>query len=488
MRIRSLSDLATSSLVWTVLRNLFLAFVVVYALLLAWILYSDLKRSTEEVDRYLNHLSTTLVSALDEDAANRTNAQDLIVFLRRVMNTNLSYTTDLDLSNTSNLYFYVGTLDGSFVDAPVGGPTLDFFRVPLGLSEVSVDNKLYRVYGAQGVRWKVLIADKQEVRLMQAFSLIGIELALYVLAAAIIAMSATLLSLRSALRSLTSIAGHLISRNLRDTEVLTLTSTYRELQPVIDALNRLFQRVASSVTREKSFVQDAAHELRTPLAVIATEAHVLAHSVGEARVLARQRLGGAVERASHLAQKLLEIARADASIAPVRQQFDLMSLIRDILAAFAATTNRTEAEISLDGPDVFFVMSDPQRLRSILENLIDNALRYGGSSVQESGEDATRPAGEAVVEVRVSHEADMFRVVVLDNGSGVPSQFRQQAFERFWRAPGIMQNGAGLGLAIVRESVLALGGDVSITDGDNGSGCAVVVRLPVANTSLAELR
>jgi signal transduction histidine kinase len=121
-------------------------------------------------------------------------------------------------------------------------------------------------------------------------------------------------------------------------------------------------------------------------------------------------------------------------------------------------------ELSLSGPDSAVLATDARALRSMLCNLVDNALRYGGRG--------------AAVDVAVEVDTSAWRLRVVDNGPGIPAAHREQVFERFWRGKAEDERGAGLGLAIVREAARSLDGDVDLRAGPGGRGCSFTVSLP----------
>jgi signal transduction histidine kinase len=133
-----------------------------------------------------------------------------------------------------------------------------------------------------------------------------------------------------------------------------------------------------------------------------------------------------------------------------------MGLVRDILAGFADSAQLRGVELSLHGPDRLELPLSEATLRAMLENLVDNALRYASAS-----------AG-AAIEVTLLHDGRSTSLVVADNGPGLPMQQHEQAFERFWRGPGPAAPGAGLGLAIVRQCARGLGGDAVIEPAERG--------------------
>ena len=340
----------------------------------------------------------------------------------------------------------------------------DPLRLPEGFSDAVHRGQTLRAYTAHGQRWIVTLLDDNVRRTRWAARDVALELLGYMALALPVLLVPVWLALRAALAPLQKLSDQVAARAPGDMSPITLPRGYRELLPLQTALNRLFERVAATFTREKAFVHDAAHELRTPLAVISAQAHVLQISDGPARHEAARRLQGAVARASHLAHQLLRLAQADATVLAPRQTIDVMNLVRDTLAGMAELAAEHDAELSLSGPDSAELATDPRALRSMLCNLVDNALRYGGRGVQ--------------VEVTVEFEAAAWRLHVDDNGPGIAEAQHAQAFERFWRGKAEDERGAGLGLAIVREAARSLGGDVSLQTGPQGRGCRFTVNLP----------
>jgi signal transduction histidine kinase len=141
-----------------------------------------------------------------------------------------------------------------------------------------------------------------------------------------------------------------------------------------------------------------------------------------------------------------------------------MNVARDTLAGMTETATGQGSELSLSGPDNAVLATDPRALRSMLGNLVDNALRYGGRGV--------------LVDVSIDVQPARWQLRVLDNGPGIPAAQREQVFERFWRGKAGDERGAGLGLAIVREAARSLGGDVDLQPGSGGHGCSFTITLP----------
>jgi two-component system, OmpR family, sensor kinase len=244
---------------------------------------------------------------------------------------------------------------------------------------------------------------------------------------------------------------------------LPLPAARDEIRRLGQTLNAMLERLRRSFERERRFVADASHELRTPVAVVKAELEG-ALRAGDCGPAAREGLLAAVEECDHLAQlaeDLLIVARAADGRLPVRRErLDARSVLEDVRARFADRAAARGRPIALDAPDGLSLDADPLRLRQALGNLLDNALRHGAGDVVL----ASRPSGEAV-EVEVS-----------DEGAGFATEFAERAFERFARGEAARtRGGAGLGLAIVQAVTEAHGGRAEIVP---GPGATVRVSLP----------
>ncbi|NEK18494.1 sensor histidine kinase [Rhizobium leguminosarum] len=240
-----------------------------------------------------------------------------------------------------------------------------------------------------------------------------------------------------------------------------------ELQPLVHALNDYMERVQNQMAAQRRFVSNAAHQLRTPLALISTQASVAAREADAARRdEALVALRTSTKQISRLASQLLTLSRAEpGSRRPRSDATDLSKAAREILEAHAEEALKRNIDVGLEAVRPVIVDGDATMLREMLVNLIDNAIRY------------TRPNGRVTVAVG---QADGNAVVTVeDNGPGIPSGEREQVFERFYRIMGTEAEGSGLGLAIVREVVEGAGGSVSLDDAEGG-GLVVTVRLPLA--------
>ena len=258
-------------------------------------------------------------------------------------------------------------------------------------------------------------------------------------------------------------------------ERLAVPAASDEIRALAVTLNRMLDRLAGSRARQRSFVADAAHELRSPLTSIRTQLEV-AERLGEGGSLPAELLID-VERLSRLVEDLLLLARADADArGPARHdRLDVAALLAEVAASQrTARVPVTVTGLDGDGGDApVEVEGDADELRRALQNLVDNAVRHATSAVELGGAVVARPG----VRTEVS-------LVVRDDGPGLTAEERERVFERFTRlddARGRSLGGTGLGLPIARELVARAGGRLALTDAPAPWSLQAVVSLPAAS-------
>lgn len=273
-------------------------------------------------------------------------------------------------------------------------------------------------------------------------------------------------AVHSGLRPLGSLSNSLRQRPVDDLTPFASDMRYEELQPVVQAINDLMERLRHKIKQEQSFIHDAAHELQTPLAVIANQTHVLAAAKTiEERSEAHQNAEHAIERAGHLVRQMVALARLDSDRHDDLKALDVATEVRNILAPLVPSAQVKSIKLTLDSPDSAPLYGDTGALNSIVTNLIDNALRY------------TSEGGHVQVEI-VSGDGEI-TLCVRDDGSGISIADRELVFERYYRVAGTGVSGSGLGLAIVKQAVARMRGTIRLEgEGLQGKGCAFVVKLP----------
>ncbi|MDE1993934.1 MAG: sensor histidine kinase N-terminal domain-containing protein, partial [Rhizobiaceae bacterium] len=224
-----------------------------------------------------------------------------------------------------------------------------------------------------------------------------------------------------------------------------------ELRPLVHALNDHMERVQNQMAAQRRFVSNAAHQLRTPLALISTQASVAAREDdSNRRNEALTALRSSTKQVTRLASQLLTLSRAEpGSRRPRSDTIDLAATARQVMGNLAEEALRRNIDLGLEADEApVRVEGDGTMLREMLVNLVDNALRY------------TQPNGR--VTVGVTRDGDNAVLRVEDDGPGIPENERGQVFERFYRIIGTEPEGSGLGLAIVREVVDGAGGSVEL--------------------------
>lgn len=356
--------------------------------------------------------------------------------------------------------------DGSLVAAFPAGFAPDLPGKSGLIVTAKVDGQPHHVVQADAGPWRVLIAapafgDRDVLRWLGEDILNDLMLALPLV------LLPLWLALRSGLKPLRTLAAQLAARHPQDLSPLGLAPPHAELKPLVAAFEQLLAQLRHKVRLERAFVQDAAHELRTPMAAIGTQAHVLARTDDPAeRRRAEAVLEQMLQRAAHLNQQLLALAVLDDGEAPPRQPHDIAALLQAALALAAPQAAARGLELSLDAPERCDQLLDLPAFQSVLHNLLDNALRC----VPRGGR----------IEVRLALAASGWRLTVADDGPGLAPALRERAFDRFWRGASGDTPGAGLGLAIVRQAAVRLGGSVRIEDGLDRRGVAFVLEVGVS--------
>lgn len=274
-------------------------------------------------------------------------------------------------------------------------------------------------------------------------------------------------STRLALKPWKRLATELEARAPDDLTALRFASRHRELVPLTRAIDGLLSRLREGVERERSFIADAAHELRTPLAAIRIHIEALeqvAPSAGVAVLL--DGLSKSCGRAARLVSQLLTLMRSDTGrVKAGKAALSVNELAADCLAELEPLALARSIELVYEGCTDDVLQAERDGLLSMLLNLVENAIKYSPEST--------------VVRVAVAHQApDGLCLTVEDQGPGVPPALQERVFDRFFRVPGHSQPGSGLGLAIVRAVVVRHSGQVRLRSGRDGRGLCVEVFLP----------
>ena len=333
-----------------------------------------------------------------------------------------------------------------------------------GLRTLDLDGQRWRVFAAHGAERDVQVyvgeqIGSREAILRAVLRGLGVSLALALPLLAVAAVWAV----RSGMAPLRRLGALLLQRQPQALQPLELPGAPTELHPLVQALNGLFGRIGTLLESERRFTADAAHELRTPIAAIRTQAQVaLAEPDAALRAHALRATLEGCDRATRLVEQLLTLARLEADASLLRQPVDLAALARRVAAELAprALERGQRLEVAADSP--CHVTGNDTLLAVLLRNLLDNALRYS-------------PAG-APVQLSLRGVDGRVHLSVEDGGPGLAEADLARLGERFFRVPGHEAPGSGLGWSIVRRIASAHGVQIEISRSAALGGLAVDLR------------
>tara|TARA_R100000935_G_scaffold9668_1_gene19597 strand:- start:288 stop:1640 length:1353 start_codon:yes stop_codon:yes gene_type:complete len=358
----------------------------------------------------------------------------------------------------------IWSLDGELIGKSGSAPTDSLSGRESGFSDSLVEGEEWRVYTVineeLGVR--VMVGDSHTVRdrLVR-----DVTTGLVLPALMILPVLAGLiwLSVRSGLRPLERLADGLSQRSADDLSAVEEIAMPREIRPVGVALNGLFARVNTQREREKAFTSFAAHELKTPLAGIKTQAQIASIAPDEAtRKTALAHIQKGIGRTDRMVRQLLSLASLDRPDVGKTQEVYLPTLNQDVVQDLTRLAGAKDVAISVSERSQISVQTDPTFLSVALRNVIENAI-------------AAAPENS---EVSILYEAttDIVAISVLDRGPGIAEADRTRITDRFFRGPDASGEGSGLGLAIVETAIKRLGGQLQFV---SRAGGGEVVRLEI---------
>ena len=337
-------------------------------------------------------------------------------------------------------------------------------RAVLGFSDVQAHGSTYRVFSLQTRPQVIQVAQDMAARREMARTLALRTVApIGVLAPLLMLLAWAVVS--SSLAPVQRLQRQVASRQAENLGAVHGRDLPEEIQPLADELNLLFVRVRQAFEAQKSFVADAAHELRTPLAALKLQVQGLQRAPDEAtRERAIQRLTAGIDRATRLVEQLLVLARHQAGSTPATPAVPVALAEVARLAVADAVPQAQARGIDLGVPraEPGEVQGHAEALRILMRNLLDNALKY-------------TPEG-GTVDLSVQREGAWMRLVVEDSGPGIPESERERVLDRFHRVPGTEAPGSGLGLAIVKAIAELHGAALRLERSQRLGGLRVEVR------------
>ena len=337
-----------------------------------------------------------------------------------------------------------------------------------GFRTVRLDGTDWRIFATRGAERDVQVFVGEQ--LASRRSILGAVLrgTLWPLAAALPLLAGLAWwAIRRGLLPLRRLGEGLARRKADSLQPLTLERSPAELDPVVGALNGLFERIAALLEAERRFTADAAHELRTPIAAIRAQAQVaLAEGDEPARRHALRATLKGCDRATRLVEQLLALSRLEAQAPAPAQPVDVAALSRRVVAALAPHALAKAQRLELDATDGCAVAAEESLLEMLLRNLVDNAVRYSPP--------------QARVQVSVRRQGERVLLQVEDGGPGLAPEMLARLGQRFWRPPGQAESGSGLGWSIVRRIAAVLGLQLSVQRSAALGGLAVEISAPAA--------
>jgi two-component system OmpR family sensor kinase len=359
----------------------------------------------------------------------------------------------------------VWTIDGQRIFESAAQAALPQ-RAVLGFSNVRARGTTYRVFSLQSRTLVIQVAQDMAARRHMAGTLALRTVGPIALAAPLLMLVVWWVVSRS-LAPVARVRGQVAARQADDLSPVSESGLPEEVRPLVHELNLLFERVRHAFEAQKHFVADAAHELRSPLAALKLQVQSLKRAPDEAtRELAVNRLAAGIERATRLVEQMLALARQEASTAAGTppEAVELQEVARLALSDAIAAAQARRIDIGIASAHAARVKGRPEALRTLLRNLLDNAVKY----TPEGGR----------VDIRIAQQAGSAELVVEDSGPGLPADERERVLDRFYRAGEPQAPGSGLGLAIVKSIADQHGATLDIGRSDSLGGLRVRLLFP----------
>ena len=326
----------------------------------------------------------------------------------------------------------------------------------LGYADLSLRGEPWRAYGLQTADGVIQIAQPLRVRESALARAAAARVVIPIILLLPIMIIAAAWIVHRGLLPLRYITAEVQRRDVRSLAALRTDNLPREIEPLVSELNRLLARLQQSFSAQRAFISDAAHELRSPVTALRLQLQLLDRAPDEAaRAEAQARLGAAVERAIHLVEQLLALARSEPQDAVTN--FGIVDLSTAAAEGITDTHDLARArsiDLSLDSTPNILVRADREALRTLVRNLVDNAVRY-------------MPA-HGSVQVKCTTALDEATLEVMDTGPGIAPSDRERVFDRFYRRAAAQESGTGLGLAIVKAIAQRHGAQVTLKRGIGG--------------------
>lgn len=461
--------------------NLLLAMTVIISLTAIGNYYLDKQDIEEHLDNLLSQAGLSFTAIASRDIQNQ-NWKKLQARMDAVPAQAQKYMAKLNNDNKPegpNRYvgkyrFQIWGPDNTLLLRSANAPTEMLSRGKFGFSDLVISNIHYRVFSNydQDTNLTFIVAEPYFERDQLAHHIMIDDLYIMLLTYPLAGFLIWIIIGRG-LRSLNQIAHALTKREPYYLESVNTSDIPIEIQPLIQELNQLLLRLKDAFQREKRFAGDAAHELRTPLAAIRTQAQVaslVASSPEQLAVMQNVILG--VDRAHHIVNQLLAMGRLTPENDHFKsyQKCSLDHIIQEVINQLSAMTREKSIQIVFDHPpQAVTIDGNVTALQILIRNLVDNALRY-------------TPTSTGKIHITLCLEKENIALTIADNGPGIPEKFRERIFERFFRIFGNEAPGSGLGLSIVKQVADLHHAQITTAETDpiNHTGFTITLRFPLS--------
>ncbi|HFD13437.1 MAG TPA: hypothetical protein ENJ32_13360 [Crenotrichaceae bacterium] len=363
----------------------------------------------------------------------------------------------------SKISFIVYYSDGKVMVRSASAPILPEIESFNHFKQIEVDGIIWYTYNLRDPKTDLLIQTAQRYDVRQELinyissSVLGVMLLSLPFIAILI-----WITIGRGLRPLVLLADSISGRSIQQLEPITLERVPTEAQPIVYALNSLFNRLSQAFEKERRFTADAAHELRTPLAGIKTQAQVALRSTeNKQRQQAIVQVITGVERTTKLVNQLLILARVDAEQHIVKTELNLKQLCVTVISEQIVSALNKNIDISLEGESLVTINGNEELIHILIANVINNAIRY--------------TPGEGRIIVSVTSDAQGIVFEVKDSGFGISKSLQSEVFNRFKRGEHSDISGSGLGLSIVLRISELHRAKIQLGEGLDNAGLSVKI-------------
>lgn len=436
----------------------------------AWASYSVARHEAEEIfSARLATLARVLQALVARQVEHATVARPFVIELPR----ELEMAGNEDASPLGHPYetriaFQVWREDGQLLARSASAPSQPFGPHAGGFSRQTINGEEWQVFVLQSNTTSIQVAEKNEFRDDLVHDL-GLAVMTPLVGGAALLLIVVNLLIIFGLSPLSELAGRIEARDPEALEHIELKRMPRELATVVQSLNSLLTRVKLAFERERRFTDAAAHELRTPLAALNIHAeNAMRAQAGAERAQSMQQLKLGLDRTIKLTEQMLSYSRAQNGADPgQRETFRLSGVVAEAIAAVEPLRESKSQRINLSVDDAAWaavVSGEPEKIQSLVRNLLDNASRYA-------------PRGSDI-DVSLSIADGALTLTVTNPGKPIPAELRERVFEPYFRIAGTATEGSGLGLAIVREIARQHGAKLELTTMPDGQGTVIAVTFP----------